>query len=50
MFLKQGQEREKAEKLRHRVNRGCQEMILQETQQEQEKPKEKITPNPKKED
>ena len=50
MFKKHNQAQEKAEKLRPRVNRGCQAMIRQETQQEREKSKEKNTPNPKKED
>ena len=44
------QDKEKAEKLRPRVNKGYQEIIRQETQYEREKSKEKNTPNPKKED
>jgi hypothetical protein len=44
---KYSQAREKAKKIRLRVNRGFQEIIQQETQYKQEQSKEKNTPNPK---
>jgi hypothetical protein len=48
--LKHNQGKEKAMKLRLRMNRGCQAIIQQETQYKQEKSQEKNTPNPEKED
>jgi hypothetical protein len=47
---KHNQAKEKAKKLRLRVNRGCQAIIRQETQYKREQSKEKNTPNPEKED
>jgi hypothetical protein len=47
---KHSQAKEKAKKLRLRVNRGCQAIIRQETQYKREQSKEKNTPNPEKED
>ena len=44
--LKHSRAKEKANKLRLRMNRGCQAVIRQETQYKREKSKEKNTPNP----
>jgi hypothetical protein len=49
MFQKQGQAREKTEKIRPRVNRSCQAMIRQETKRNERNVMRKSTPNPKKE-
>jgi hypothetical protein len=46
--LKHGKAKEKAKKLRLKMNRGCQAVKQQETQYKGEKSKEKNTPNPKK--
>jgi hypothetical protein len=47
---KHSQDKEKAKKLKIRMNRCCQAVIWQETQYKREQSKEKNTPNPKKED
>jgi hypothetical protein len=47
---KHSQAKEKAKKLRPRVNRGCQTIIGQETQYKREQSKEQNTPNLEKED
>jgi hypothetical protein len=44
--LKHYQDKDKAKKLRLKMNRGCQEIRRQETQYKREQSKEKNTPNP----